>query len=136
MKALLMVTAVIEGLVGLALFVMPELTVWLLLNTPLDSVGGVLITRVGGVAITSLAFLCWRARGFQDSRAAGGIVTAMLFYNIAVAAVLILGGSRLDLKSVFIWPVIFLHIALAIWCAANVRLQIRKLFSSIGSKIL
>lgn len=126
MKILLIVTALFEGLVGVGLFLMPVLVVSTLLNTPLDTPGGLVAARLAGAAIIALAICCWQARDSQLTQAALGIVAALLFYNIAAAGVLAYGGVRLGLQSVFIWPTIVVHSALAIWCAALVWLAFRK----------
>ena len=122
MRSLLIVTAVIEGLTGLALFVMPEVAVSVIMNSSVESAGGILISRIGGVAIIALAIGCWQARNSQNS----GIITAMLFYNVAVAAVLIFGGSKLGLTDTFIWPTIVLHGVMEVWCVVSVRGPIRR----------
>lgn len=55
-----------------------------------------------------------------------GVVTAMLFYNFAAAAVLVYSGVRLGLQSKFIWPVIVVHAVLGLWCAVLVWFSNRK----------
>lgn len=126
MKILLIVTALFEGLVGIGLFLTPVLVASTLLNTPLDTPGGLVAARLAGAAIIALAICCWQARDSQPTRAAIGIVAAMLFYNIAAAALLAYAGVRLGLESVFIWPAIVVHSILGVWCAALVWLSIRK----------
>ena len=126
MKILLILTALFEGLVGVGLFLMPVLVVSTLLNTPLDTPGGLVAARLAGAAIIALAICCWQARDSQPTRAALGIVAALLFYNIAAAALLAYGGVRLGLQSIFIWPTIVAHSGMAIWCAALVWLAFRK----------
>ena len=77
MKILLIVTALFEGLVGVGLFLMPVLAVSTLLNTPLDTPGGLVAARLAGAAIIALAICCWQARDSQPTRAAIGIVAAI-----------------------------------------------------------
>lgn len=126
MKLLLMIMAVLEGIVGLGLFLVPVLVVSVLLNTPLDTPGGLIAARLAGAAIIALAISCWQARDAERSGAALGIVSAMLFYNIAAAALLAYGGVRLGLQSIFIWPTIVLHGALALWCGSVIWLAMRR----------
>ena len=119
-KILLIVTAVIEAPLGLGLLLAPRLVVSTLLNTPLDTPGGIVAARLAGAAIVSLAICCWRARDSDGERSAVGIVTAMAFYNFAAAAILVYGGMQLGISSIFVWPVIILHTLLGLWCASVV----------------
>jgi hypothetical protein len=120
MKLLLIITAVFEGMVGFALFVLPGLTTSTFLNITLDVPIAAFFARLAGGAILSLAICCWKARNFNNEGASIGIVTAMFFYNFAAAAVLVYGGMRLGLQSPLIWPAIVLHAALGVWCATLV----------------
>src|ERR1700680_2452082 len=88
MKALLIVTALLEAGTGLALVASPATPVWLLFGTALDTPTATAIARVAGAALLSLAVACWLARHDAQSRAATGLTAAMLLYNTAVVAVL------------------------------------------------
>ena len=125
-KILLTVTTILEGIVGIGLLVSPVLVASVLLNTPLDAAGGLFAARLGGAAIITFAICCWKARSFEIPKAAIGVVTAMLFYNFAAAAVLVYAGVRLGLQSKFIWPVIVVHVVLGLWCAVLVWFSNRK----------
>ena len=125
-KILLTVTAIVEGIAGIGLFIAPASVVSLLLNTPLDTAGGLVAARLGGAAIVTVAICCWKARSFEMPQSAAGIVMAMLFYNFAAAAVLVYGGVRLGLQSKFVWPAIVVHAVLAVWCAMLVWFSNRK----------
>ncbi len=126
MKLLLIIMAVLEGIVGLGLLLIPVAVISTLLNTPLDTPGGLIAARLSGAAIVALAISCWQARGAERAGAALGLVYAMLFYNIAAAALLAYGGVRLGLQSAFMWPIIVLHSVLAIWCGGLMWLAVRK----------
>lgn len=125
-KILLTLTAILEGVVGIGLLITPVLVASVLLNTPLDTAGGLFAARLAGAAIITVAICCWKARGFEIAQAAMGVVTAMLFYNFAAAAVLVYGAVRLGLQSKFIWPVIVVHAVLGLWCAVLVWFSNRK----------
>ncbi len=126
MKLLLMIMAVLEGLVGLGLLLMPGVLVPLLLNVPLDTPAGTLIARLTGVALISLAVACWQSRESGSERAVHGLIAGMMFYNFAAAAVLVYGGLRLGLQSPMTWPVIVVHAALGVWCLAAIWRGARK----------
>ena len=121
MKSLLTIAAVLEAATGVALLILPALLFSLLLGARLDHPTEVIVCRVGGAALVALGVACWRARLDGRSRAATGIVAALLFYN--VAAVVILLDARLGeaLGGIGLWPVIVLHAALAGWCFACLR---------------
>ena len=125
-RILLTVTAIVEGIVGIALLLTPVLVVSTLLNTPLETAGGLVVARLGGAAIVTIAICCWKARTFEIPQAATGVVTAMLFYNFAAAAVLVYGGVRLGLQSLLIWPTIVAHAVLGLWCGVLVWFSTRK----------
>ena len=125
-KILLTVTAILEGVVGIGLLITPVLVTSVLLNTPLNTAGGLSTARLGGAAIITVAICCWKARGFEIAQAALGVVTAMLFYNFAATAVLVYGAIRLGLQSAFTWPVIVVHVVLGLWCGVLVWFSNRR----------
>ena len=120
-KYLFIVTAVIEAATGVALLLSPPLPVSLLLGASLDTPTGLVVGRVAGAALLSLGIACWLARNDEQSRAATGLIAAMLLYNTAVAAVLVYAGIGLRLAGVGTWPAVLLHAALAVWCLACLR---------------
>jgi hypothetical protein len=92
MSRLLKLTAILETATGLALIVVPSVVVWLLLGSPLDTSAAVMLGRVAGAALLALGVACWLARDDTQSRAARGLVAAMLLYNVATVAVLGFAG--------------------------------------------
>lgn len=116
MKALQTLTALIEGATGVALLVAPSLVVKLLLGSPLDSAPAVVLGRVAGAALLALGIACWLARDNIQSRAARGLGTAMLFYNLAAIVLFIYAACYLKLQGVALWPAVILHAGMAAWC--------------------
>jgi len=118
MKLLLTVTAIVELGAGLALLGLPSVTASLLLGAPLGPPVAMTLARVGGAAILALAIVCWLTRDavLIVSR---GLVATMLFYNIAVAAVLAFAGVADGLHGMLLWPAVAFHVAMSAWCAAT-----------------
>jgi hypothetical protein len=117
MKKLLTLVAIVEGATGLALMVVPSLAGRLLLGNEISGVAAV-VGRVAGIALFTLAIACWLARTDTPSRAARGLVVAMLFYNFAVAALIACAGLGWGLRGVMLWPAVILHAVTAVWSAA------------------
>jgi len=117
MKTLHTVTAVIELGAGLALLCCPLATVTLLVGgAPPDAPAALTVARVGGAGLLALGVACWLARGDTQSRAARGLVAAMLLYDVAAVAVLAFAGIGFGLHGVALWPAVVLHAVMAVWC--------------------
>lgn len=120
MKHLHIVTAMIEAGAGLALLVAPAFVVRLLLGAEITG-AAIPLGRVAGSGLLALGIACWFARGDTRSRAAGGLVAAMTFYNLAAVAVFLFAGLGLKLAGIALWPAVILHAAMAAWCVACLR---------------
>ena len=118
MSRLLKLTAIIEAGTGLGLIAVPSVVVRLLLGSPLGTSAAVVLARVAGAALLALGVACWLARDDTQSRAARGLVVAMLMYNIVATAVLAFAGIGLGLHGVVLWPAVVLHAAMGVWCGA------------------
>jgi hypothetical protein len=121
MNILLAVTAVIEVGAGLALMCCPSATVALLLGTPLDTPAAATLGRVAGAALLTLGFACWLAHYDAKSRAARGLVIAMVLYNLGAVVILGIAGIRSQPVGVALWPAVVLHTAMTVWCIACLR---------------
>jgi len=120
MKRFLTLTAIIEAATGLALIAVPTIVVRLLLGAEISG-ASIPLGRVAGAALLALGVACWLARDDTQSRAARGLVVAMLIYNIPATAVLAFAGIGLGLHGVALWPAVVLHAAMAIWCIVCLR---------------
>jgi hypothetical protein len=87
-RLLLSVTGVVEAATGVALLMAPTLLIEVLLGAEPDTAAGMMVARVAGAAVLSLAVACWLARDDLAVSAARGLVTAMLIYNFAVVAII------------------------------------------------
>jgi hypothetical protein len=120
MKRFLTLTAIIEAATGLALIAVPAIVVRLLLGAEISG-ASMPLGRVAGAALLGLGVACWLARDDTQSRAARGLVVAMLIYNIVATAVLAFAGIGLGLHGVALLPAVVLHAAMGTWCGACLR---------------
>ncbi len=116
MKRLLIVTAIIELGVGLALLWLPSATVTFLLGSGLDTPAAVALGRVAGAALFALGVACWLAQYDAQSCAARGLVSAMVLYNLGATIILGVAGIQLRPIGIALWPAVVLHAAMTIWC--------------------
>ena len=120
-RLLLIVTAVFEAATGLLLMIWPAGALKLLFGpvsaAPLGS-GGV---RMAGVVLLALGVACWITRERGLTPAGRRMLAAMLAYNVAVAAVLAAAGVHYAPVGIALWPAVFAHCLLAVWCAAPLR---------------
>jgi len=120
---LLTITAVIEAAAGVALLTAPALAAFLLFGVALDAQTGSGVGRVAGAALIALGVACWCARRDESSRAAMGVVAAMLSYNLAVVPILAYAGLAQSAGGILLWPAVALHAAQAMWCITCLRPQ-------------
>jgi hypothetical protein len=119
MKRLLIVTAVIELGAGVALLCFPSATVALLLGSLLDTPAAMNLARVAGAALFALGVACWLAQYDAQSRAAKGLVSAMVLYNLGAVIILGAAGIRSQPVGIGLWLAVILHAVMTIWCAAS-----------------
>jgi len=116
MKNLLTLEAVIEAGVGLGMVVLPSLLATLLLGSSLAAPVALTVARVAGVALLAIGIACWLARHDGQSRAARGLLGALVVYNAGVFMVLAYAGIALGLSGIGLWPVVAVHAAMTVWC--------------------
>ncbi len=121
MKTLQIASALIELGAGLALLSYPSVAVVLLVGARLEEPAALTVARVCGSALVALGVACWLARADAQSRAANGLVAAMLLYDIAVAALLAYAALGNGLYGVALWPAVVLHTLMSVWCVACLR---------------
>jgi hypothetical protein len=78
------------------------------------------------------------ARGDIQSRAARGLVAAMVIYNFDVTLILASAGIWSQPIGVALWPAVVPHAALMVWCVIvlSSNAQGGELCSSSGSSLL
>jgi len=123
MKNLLILTAVIEAGAGLVFVILPSAAAQLLFGTSLDAPVALTVGRLTGAALITLGVACWLARLDGESRAATGLVAAMLLYNLAALAILASAGIGPGLVGIALWLGVVLHSAMAVWCVVCLRIR-------------
>lgn len=113
---LLIVTAFIEVGAGLALLILPSGPLALLLGESVTAPEALLVGRLAGAALLSLGVASWLARADQEGPALSGLMTGILIYDGAAAALLGYAGFGLRMAGVALWPAVVLHTVLGIWC--------------------
>jgi len=121
MRSLLVVTALLEGVTGVALVALPMQLATFLLGSSLDSPAALTLARVAGVALVALALTCWLTRLDDQSRAARGLVAAMALYHTGVAIVLTYASLGFALSGLGLWPTVLFHAAMTVWCLKTSR---------------
>jgi hypothetical protein len=98
MKRVLIIAAVGEAGMGLALLVVPSLVGRLLLGEELTGVA-IPVARVAGIALIALGVACWP----------GTPRVGMLTYSAAVTLYLAYVGLEGGLAGILLWPAVVLH---------------------------
>jgi len=91
MKSLLTITAIFEAATGLALLAFPTLILPMLLGISITEPAGLLVCRIGGAALITLAIACWLAK--NEEKSAIALIKALVFYNLAALLLLCYAGG-------------------------------------------
>jgi len=113
MKALLRISSIIELLTGLLLIVAPNIVGELLLNVSLKEISEIILALICGCALITIGIACWLG---STSIAAKVIVESLLFYNIAIAVVVMYAFIHFSLSNIPFSLVACLHLIMAFFC--------------------
>jgi hypothetical protein len=78
-KKFLIITAILEGLTGIALIAIPNIVVLFLLGKPTNGSGGMITAMLAGAAVFSLAVICWLLRESSNPQK---LIKGMLFVSL------------------------------------------------------
>ena len=112
MKSFLTATALIEGATGLALAIVPAWVVSILLNQTLTEPAGIIIGRLAGAALITLALACWLSGTHPNSSV---MLKAMFLYNVFATILLLYAGVINHNAGPGLWPAIIIHLGMLIW---------------------
>jgi hypothetical protein len=110
MKLFLKVTAVFEGLTGLALIFAPQLVIQMLFLSSLEETGGIIIARIGGAAILIIALLCWMTKEIFLL-----LIKLLLIYNIFVILITLYSLWDYGIQRSGLVIILLFHFVFAIW---------------------
>lgn len=118
MKLFLKVTAIFEGLTGLALILVPQLVVQVLFLSVIKETGAVMVTMIAGAALLSIAFLSFLT---TENSKIYPLIQILLFYNIIVVAIALYGIIHFSIQGIGVELIIFFHSLLALWSLSIFR---------------
>jgi hypothetical protein len=98
MKLVLVLAAVAEGAMGVALLIVPSLVGQLLFGVELTGIA-IPVARVLGIALIALGIACWPCTP----------LVGMLTYSAAVTLYLAYVGIAGDMSGLLLWPAVVLH---------------------------
>lgn len=110
MNFLLALSAVVEGVTGVALLIAPTIVARLLLGAELSG-AGVAVGRVAGIALLALGLACWPTSSGPGATTAN--FRAMLTYNLLVAVLLAYQGVQ-GLAGPLLWPAALVHAVITV----------------------
>ena len=115
LKELLLVTAVVEVVTGLALLGLPAIVLAALLGIQPASVETLFVGRIAGAALLAIGVASFLARTDASLPAQRGLLTGILLYDALAAALLVYSGLVLRMVGLALWPAVVLHTLLGIW---------------------
>jgi|GEM_PF-1947261 len=111
-RTLLMVTALVETPLGLALLVVPTVPFDLLFGVRHPALDVVFIGRIAGAALLPIGIAAWCARSDPGTPAQLGLLAGLLAYHVTVGALLAFAESI----GVGLYQSVVLHALLGIGC--------------------
>ena len=76
------------------------------------------LARVTGAALIAIGVSCWGGRSKCRGPGRLWLLLGVLIYDAAAAALLTYTGFTSPSVGIALWPAVFLHLALGVWCAA------------------
>jgi hypothetical protein len=121
----LLVTAVAEVGLGLALLVLPAPPLALLLGIATPAADTLFMARIAGAAILAIGVMSAVARRDPGSLALRGVLGGILVYDVLAALLLIYAELGLQMNGPGLWPAAVLHSVLAVWCLVCLQSAMR-----------
>lgn len=111
LRKILLFASAVEIATGAGLVFLPALVVGLLLRGDVSELV-LMVARVLGITLISLALACWPRR--QDVAGSSAAFHGMLAYNSLIALLLTYAAAALHIAGPLLWPTVLLHGAVAL----------------------
>ena len=118
MKSLLITTALLEGMAGLAMAFAPSFVVSVLFGISMNDNGIDLMVRLTGATLLTLAIACWLSAKNAQSFV---LAKTMTVYNILTIALLLYAVFDRGISGPGIWPAVVFHFGMLVWCLYRLR---------------
>lgn len=114
MKRVLEITSVSEFLTGVALLWSPSVVVQLLFGSEISGIG-IILSRIGGIALIALGVSCWpgKDKARRINQAYGGMLT----YNLLAAVYLAYIGLKGQTIGKLLWLAVIVHVIMTLLLA-------------------
>jgi hypothetical protein len=116
-SAFLILTALLEVGTGILLMCRPSVPLVLLLGASDVAPDTMVVAQIAGAALVSIGV----ASGLARNEPGAAVVTGILIYDAAAAAILSYAGLFLNFAGIALWPAVALHSSLAVWCLFCLR---------------
>lgn len=120
-KNLLRVTALAEGSMALAFLLLPSMPSQLLFGQTATTALAAILGHFVGAVLISLSLACWWAAGDASSKAASGVIKAVLFYDVVATVILVYAWFGLGAAGILLWVGVAVHVVLGLWCVIAIR---------------
>ena len=121
LKALFLVTAVVEIATGLALLGLPAVVLASLLGIQVAAEETLVVSRIAGAALLAIGVTSALTRDDTRSPTQRGVLIGILLYDVLVALLLVYSALAVQLAGPALWPAVVLHTLLTIWCLLCLR---------------
>ena len=121
LKALFLVTAIVEIATGLALLGLPAVVLASLLGIQAALEETLVVSRVTGAALLAIGVTSALTRDDTRSPTQRGVLIGILTYDVLVALLLVYSALAVQLAGPALWPAVVLHTVLTIWCILCLR---------------
>ena len=121
LKALFLVTAIVEIATGLALLGLPAVVLASLLGIQAALEETLVVSRVTGAALLAIGVTSALTRDDTRPPTQRGVLIGILTYDVLVALLLVYSALAVQLAGPALWPAVVLHTLLTIWCILCLR---------------